>query len=162
MFSIFLIFWIIYSHLNVSQTSENLLTVSKPRWASPNPNTDVDRWIKPYRPIAVIGLALRDRLLRDMREANIWKFAMPLRKTMLVDPFGSNNKVMSCFCHFWIFWATFGNTSNIGQDGSGHEFAKVDRATKYDMHGLWVFTPTCIFLQRVWSIFDVHVVQIWN
>jgi hypothetical protein len=66
------------------------------------------------------------------------------------------------FAIFEFFWATFGNTSNIGQDGSGREFAKVDSAPKYGMHGLWVFTPTCIFLQRVWSVFDVPIVQIWN
>jgi hypothetical protein len=79
-------------------------------WPSQNPvghlwtlTPDCDRWIKPYRPIAVVGSALRDRLLRDMQEANIWKFAMLLHKTMLVDPSGSNNKAMSCFCHFWIF-----------------------------------------------------------
>jgi hypothetical protein len=53
------------------------------------------------------------------------------------------------FAIFEFFRATFGNTSNVGEDGSGREFAKVDGAPKYGMHGLWVFTPACIFLQRV-------------
>jgi hypothetical protein len=58
---------------------------------------------EPYRPMAVVGLALRDRLLRDMREANIWKFVMILHETIFIDPSGSNNKAMSYFFHFLFF-----------------------------------------------------------
>jgi hypothetical protein len=71
MFSIFLIFLNYLFSLECQSNVRKPIDHLKTRWASPNPNTDVDRWIKPYRPMAVIGSALRDRLLRDMREANI-------------------------------------------------------------------------------------------
>jgi hypothetical protein len=68
--------WISYAHLNVGQTSENPVdrmpqSPAKPRWASPNPilTPDCDRWIKPPRPMTVVGsylwgwFAIRENLV---------------------------------------------------------------------------------------------------
>jgi hypothetical protein len=118
---------------------------------------DCDRWSKPCHPMASVGSYLHNRMLRDMRGAKIWKFAMLLAETVLVDPSRPNNKACKsqrhvfggtwlwsthdpkawyakiCIfcvytshimspCHvlpFFWFFATFGNTSNVGQDDGG-------------------------------------------
>jgi hypothetical protein len=70
---------------------------------------DCDHWSKPYCPMAVVGSSLRDKMLRDLREAKIWKFAMILAETVLVDPSGSNNKAcksqLDVFGGTWL-WST--------------------------------------------------------
>jgi hypothetical protein len=70
---------------------------------------DCDRWSKPCHPMASVGSSLHNRMLRDMRGAKIWKFAMLLAETVLVDPSRPNNKACKSQRHVfggtWL-WST--------------------------------------------------------
>jgi hypothetical protein len=140
----------------------------------------------------VVGSPLCDRLLCDLRVANIWKFAMrfllkpsslihlgpiirhashscfwyhlvvkqPWPKTLVCETFyifvcyNIYHEPMPCFCHFMNFSSTFGNTSNVAQDGCGRwvcqggRCAQVWHAWFLGFHTLGYFPPKS--LKRIW------------